>query len=150
MLPTRCRQKMSCVFNWSSCVFCWCHSYKVKLGKLEMHLFNTKKRVPHPGRIFQSHDLFALRLSQTLGKLRHSQPLEGLTFLPRKGPCGARRGLVFLSPTNPAQLALLCSAPCSTSLMLISHRQCLGNPCAKTFCSHGAAEPLHSYTSTNP
>lgn len=71
-----------------------------------MHLFNTKKQVPHPGRIFLVPRFVCTGVKPDLGQAEaFSAP--GWTHLPAKKKfLWCKESLVFLSPRNPAQLAL--------------------------------------------
>lgn len=86
-----------------------------------------------------------------LGKLRHSQPLERLTFLPRKGFCSARRAWSFFP------LQILHGWLCCAVLPAASHW--CSSPTGSAWETHvqqrfsatmEPAEPLHRQTSTNP
>lgn len=74
--------------------------------------------------LFQCCALLAPRLSQTLGKVRHSQSLEGLRSLPRgSDPCHpAVQSPVCLALHDKSRTAgSAAGPPCNVPLLLISH-----------------------------
>lgn len=108
-----------------------------------MHLFNTKKQVLHPCRIFLVPWFVCTGVKPDHGQVEAFSAPGGLHLSAKKRFLWCKESLVFLSPTNPAWLALLGSPPFSIPLVPISHRQCLGNPYAtKTFCNRGVCWAL--------